>query len=49
MDAPFYIFMGFMSLFLWWFLYDVYDICMHDYKMMHDVVYFLFVMIDVPL
>ena len=27
----------------------IYDICMHDYMMMHDAVYFLYVMIDVPL
>ena len=39
----------FMSLFLWLFLYDAYDICMHDYMMMHVAVYFLYVMIDVPL
>ena len=31
------------------FLYNVYDICMHDYMMMHDAVYFLYAMIDVPL
>ena len=48
-DAPFYIFIGFMSLFMLWFLYDVYDIGMHDYMTMHDAVYFLYAMIDVPL
>ena len=30
-------------------MYDVYDICMHDYMMMHDVVYLLYAMINVPL
>ena len=50
-DAYFCIFMCFMSLLLWgWLcLYDVYEICMHDDMMMHDAVYFLYVMIDVPL
>ena len=29
--------------------YIMYEICMHDYMMMHDAIYFLYVMIDVPL
>ena len=48
-DAPFYIFMGFYESLLWLSLYDVYDMYMHDYMMMHDAVYFLYVIIDVPL
>ena len=28
---------------------DAYDICMHAYMMMTDAIYFLYVMIDVPL
>ena len=50
-DAYFCIFMNLMSILLWWWLclYDVYDICMHDYMMTHDINYFLYAMINVPL
>ena len=52
MDAYFFIFMGFYESLiydLWVCLYDVYDISMHDYMMMHDAIYFLYAIIDVPL
>ena len=50
-DAYFCIFMCLMSLLLqWWlWLYDVYDICMHEYMMIHDKIYFLYAMIDMQL
>ena len=43
-DAYFCIYMFYESLCIY-----VYDIGMHDYMMMHDVVCFLYAMIDVPL